>query len=141
MLQKLSEINYLAVLVAGLVSFFLGAIWYMPLFGKRWVKLHGYSEEQVNQMRARMKPAVFFGGMIASYLVAGLAMAFLVVAVNLTQLHDGVILAVVVCLVVAACAMTAHLASDRPIGLYAIDTGFYLVFLVVMGILLTLWRR
>ena len=29
-----SGINLLAVLSAGVITFFLGAVWYMPLFGK-----------------------------------------------------------------------------------------------------------
>lgn len=140
MLEKLGGVNYLAVGVAGLVSFFLGAIWYMPLFGKLWVQLHGWSEEETKARQAQMKPAVFFGGMIASYLVAAFAVAFLVVCLNLTHWQDGVVLALAIWLVVAAAAMTAHLASQQHIGLYAIDTGFYLVFLLFMGILLTLWR-
>src|SRR5207249_1686249 len=55
-----SGINLLAVLSAGVITFFLGAVWYMPLFGKLWMKLHGYSEEKVKKMQARLAPAVFF---------------------------------------------------------------------------------
>ena len=140
MLENLAHINWVAVVVAGVESFFLGAIWYMPLFGKRWVALHGYSEDKVKEMQAKMKPAVFFGGMIASYVAAALALAFLVVALDLRQWQDGATLAAAVWLIVAACALTAHLASERHNGLYAIDTGFYLVFLVLTGVVLTLWR-
>ena len=32
----LQHINWLAVLVAGLAYFFLGALWYTALFGKKW---------------------------------------------------------------------------------------------------------
>ena len=35
------EVNYLAVLIAGIVPMIVGAIWYGPLFGKRWL---GYME-------------------------------------------------------------------------------------------------
>ncbi len=140
MLERLASVNYLAVLVAGLVSFFLGALWYMPLFGKLWIRLHGYSEEKVKEMQAKMNPAVFFGGMIASYLAAALALAFLIVNFNVKWAPDGALLGLAVWVVVAAAAMTAHLASQRHIGLYAIDTSFYLVFLLFMGVLLTMWR-
>src|ERR1051325_2118746 len=108
MLEKFTQINFIAVLVAGLVSFFLGAIWYMPLFGKLWVRLHGLTDEQVKQRQARMNPGVFFGGMIVSYLFVAFAMAFLLLQLQLTapQCHDGVILASTLWLVVAACALT-----------------------------------
>jgi hypothetical protein len=140
MLQKLVDVNWLAVVSAGLVSFLLGAIWYMALFGKLWVRLHGWSEEQVKEMQAKMKPAVFFGGMIVSYGVASLAMAFLVVNLNLTRATDGAILAAFVWLIVAACAITALIASQQHIGLFAIDAGFYLVFLLITGVMLAWWR-
>ena len=33
------HVNYIAILVAAVVSFFIGALWYSPLlFAKRWIK-------------------------------------------------------------------------------------------------------
>jgi hypothetical protein len=139
MLEKFTQINFIAVLVAGLVSFFLGAIWYMPLFGTLWVRLHGLTDEQVKQRQARMNPGVFFGGMIVSYLFVAFAMAFLLLPLNATRWYDGIIIACVIWLIVAACALTAQLASDRHYGIYAIDVGFYFVFLNFMGVLLVMW--
>ncbi len=37
-IQFLSEVNYLAVFVAALAYFILGALWYSVLFGKIWSK-------------------------------------------------------------------------------------------------------
>ena len=36
------KINILAILVAVVVNFILGFIWYTPLFGKTWGKEMGY---------------------------------------------------------------------------------------------------
>ncbi len=36
------DINYIAVLVAAVAQFIFGAIWYMPLFGGMWGKIHGF---------------------------------------------------------------------------------------------------
>ena len=141
MLDKLTQINVLAVLVAGLVSFFLGAVWYMPLFGKLWIRLHGWSDEEVKAKQASMKPAVFFGGMIAAYLAAAFGMAFLLRVIAVPAVHwlDGALVGAVVWLIVAACTLTLHLASVKHFGLYLIDVGFYFVFLMFQGVLLTLW--
>ena len=65
---NLESVNWLAVLVAGIATFFLGAVWYMALFGKTWQRLHGYSDEKVKQMQAAKPPPVFFGTMIASFI-------------------------------------------------------------------------
>lgn len=38
------QINYLAVFIASVLQFFAGAIWYMPLFGGLWGKIHGFDK-------------------------------------------------------------------------------------------------
>ena len=46
-MQHYPTINYLAVLVAGIVIFVLGGLWYSPvLFARRWIALQGRTEEQ-----------------------------------------------------------------------------------------------
>jgi len=37
-------INYLAILVATVLQFFCGFVWYGPLFGKLWGKMHGFDK-------------------------------------------------------------------------------------------------
>ena len=138
---KLAEVNYLAVLVAGFVAFLVGGAWYTALFGKLWVKLHGYSEEKVKQMRANMKPARFFGGMVVSYLVLAVVMAILLTGFSQPTALTGVALGALLWLGPASTiGMTAHLASDKPIGIYLIDVGCQLVYLLLMGVLLGAWR-
>ena len=38
------EINYLAVFLASIAQFVVGAVWYMPLFGKTWRDIHGFDK-------------------------------------------------------------------------------------------------
>ena len=38
------SVNWWAVIVATIVKFALGAIWYQPLFGKQWRALQGVPE-------------------------------------------------------------------------------------------------
>ncbi|MGH7457109.1 MAG: DUF1761 domain-containing protein, partial [bacterium] len=52
MMPVTMKLNFLATLVSALATFVLGALWYSPLlFGKAWVKAHGYTEEKMNEMR------------------------------------------------------------------------------------------
>ncbi len=37
-------INYTAVLIATVAQFIAGAIWYGPLFGRLWGKIHGFDK-------------------------------------------------------------------------------------------------
>ena len=47
------QTSLLAIVVATFSTFALGALWYSPfLFGRLWVKAHGYTPEQLVAMRA-----------------------------------------------------------------------------------------
>lgn len=52
------DINLWAVLVASLLPMVIGALWYGPLFGKRWMDLVGKTEEE---LRAAFNPAKSYG--------------------------------------------------------------------------------
>ena len=53
------NVNFLAIIIATIAEFVIGAIWYMPLFGTLWGKIHGFdsqSKEAQDQMRKKMMP-------------------------------------------------------------------------------------
>jgi hypothetical protein len=53
------EFNYLAILIAVVAQFVLGFIWYGPLFGTLWGKIHGFdklSKETQQKMMKAMGP-------------------------------------------------------------------------------------
>lgn len=55
----MSEVNLLAVLAATVAMFAVGAIWYMPIFGKIWGEMHGFdklSKKEQKEMQAKMGP-------------------------------------------------------------------------------------
>src|SRR5262245_48213223 len=137
---EFAKINWLAVLVAGLVAFVVGAVWYTALFGKLWIKLHGFSEAKVKEMQANMSPPRFFGGMILSYLALALALATLLTGFREPNLATGILLGLLFWLGCAGIVMTGHIASDKVLGVYLIDVGCQLVYLVSMGALLGAWH-
>lgn len=48
-------VNIWAVLIATAVQFILGAIWYMPLFGKLWGQIHGFDKLSKKQQKEAQK--------------------------------------------------------------------------------------
>lgn len=38
------QLNYLAILLATIAQFIIGAIWYSALFGKLWGRIHGFDK-------------------------------------------------------------------------------------------------
>jgi hypothetical protein len=135
-----AKINWLGVLVVAVINFFVGALWYTVMFGKLWIQLNGYSEQQVKEMQAKMSPVRFFGGMILSQLVLALAVAVVLASFAELNLQVAFVVGVAFWLVSAAISMTNHLASDKPDALYLIDVSCHLVYLIVAGVLLGLWR-
>jgi len=66
--MDMSAINWLAVLVAALIPFAIGFLWYGPMFGKPWMESVGLTQEDGD----KMNPAKVF----PISLVAQLVMAF-----------------------------------------------------------------
>jgi heme/copper-type cytochrome/quinol oxidase subunit 4 len=135
------NINWLAVLAAAVINFFVGAIWYTALFGKLWIKLNGYSEQQVKEMQAKMSPPRFFGGMILSQIVLALAVAFVLTSFAEPNLQTSVLVGLAFWLVSAAISMTNHLASDKPDALYVLNVACHLIYLLIVGALLGIWHK
>lgn len=135
------RVHWPAVGVAALATFFLGALWYTALFGKLWVRLHGYSPEKVKAMQAARPPHVFFTVMLASYLLLSLGVAVVLARCNVTSGLQGAGVGLVLWAGIAApIGITAWLAGDEPFAIYAIDLSYQLVFLVMTGFILGAWR-
>ena len=136
----LVRVNIWAVLVGALIAFVIGGVWYTVLFGKLWVRLQGYSEQKIKEMQAKMSPPRFFGGMLASYLALASALGLMLTALPEPTALTGAAFSLLVWLGCAAIAMTGYIASDKRLGIYLIDAGCQLVYLVLMGVLLGAWR-
>jgi uncharacterized protein YciI len=131
------SIPWLAVGIAALAIFFLGALWYTAFFGKAWQKLHGYSDEKVKQMQAAKPPPVFFGGMLASYLLVGIGLALVLGWAGAGGVQQGATVGLVLWLGLALpIGFTAWLASDKPLAAFAIDWSYQLAFLVMGGVII-----
>jgi hypothetical protein len=137
----LESINWLAVIVAALATFFLGGLWYTALFGKSWVRLHGYTEAQIAAMKQAKPPAVFFSVMIVSYLLVACIVAIIAGASGIESAVGGATLGLLLWFGFAlAIGLTSYIASDKPFGVYAIDLSYQFVFLIMTGAIIGAWR-
>ncbi len=66
------EINWMAILVAVVVNFVLGFIWYTPLFGKAWGKEMGYDPNEKPDKSVMLKGMAFIviGNFLMAYVLA-----------------------------------------------------------------------
>ena len=128
-------INYWAVLVAGVLGFGLGGVWYR-LLAEPWKAAHNFTTEQIRAHHG--KGAAPTPLIIA--LVADLIMAWMLAGVlghlgpGQVTLRNGVISGVFLWFGFVLTTMTVNNAfSGRKYTLTAIDAGHWLAVLVVMG--------
>ena len=133
-------VNYPAVLVAGVAAFLLGAIWYSPaLFARQWMAAHGHTPERIAAMKQTM--ARTYAISFVCFLVTAWVMAVLVSRVGVMGVLGGVKLGGITWLGFAATiGLTSNLYSEKPLAVYLIDAGYQLVYLILMGVILAVWR-
>lgn len=134
------HINYLAVAVAAVAAFAIGGLWYSPLlFAKQWVKAHGFTEEQVKEMQKGAGKA--YAVSIACQLLIALAIAVLVGYLQLALCVQGLKLALLIWAGFAfPLGLMATMFTDKRITVFYIDTGYQLVYLLIMGSIITVWH-
>jgi hypothetical protein len=124
------DVSLLATLVATILGFLLGGLWYGPLFGTRWMSLVGNSREQA---RRDFHPVAAYGttfvlGFIASY-VFGLYLgpspgrSFAIACGAAAGLFF-----------VATSLATNYLFEGRPAALIAINGGYHAVRFTLIGV-------
>jgi len=139
------KINIVAILVAVVVNFILGSLWYMPLFGKLWGKEMGYDINVKPAKSEMMKGMAFM--VIGNFLFA------FVFAHNIAawQFVPGIKeMGTVVNAVMAAIFtwvgfyvpgnLTATVWEKKSWKLFAINAGYQLASLLVVSFILTYWN-
>jgi hypothetical protein len=134
------NINYLAVLVAGIAAFAVGWLWYSPLlFAKPWMAAHGYTPERLAEMQKRAARA--YGVSAVMFVVMAGGVAALVSLLGIGNAVAGLKLGVLVWAGFAfPLGLIAHMYSDKPISAFVIDAGYQLVYLLLMGAIIGAWR-
>lgn len=145
-MHPLPAINYLAVLVAAIVIFVLGGLWYSPaLFAKRWIALQNKTEEQMRAEAAGANmPLMYFAALVCAFLQA-LVMAAVIGHIghgnSFGGAAHGALLGAVLWLGFAGSTSYATaLFSGKPKQLWLIDSIYNLVSFILAGIILAVWR-
>ena len=123
--------NYLAVFVAALAGFGVGAVWY-GVFGKAWLDALGKSEDDIKGSGAA-QALPFVTGLVAD-LVMAIMLAGLMGHLGNISIHGGLITGLFVWVGFVITTMGVnHAFSGASPKLTAIDGGHWLAVLLVMG--------
>jgi hypothetical protein len=128
--------NHLAVLVAALIQWILGALWYSLFFVKPWMALVGHKQGE------RSKGAIL--SMIWSFLGAVLlcfVLAHMVLWSGAASIGPGLVVGFICWLgFVAVPLYSETLYERRPVKLFAINAGYWLLALLISASLLAVWH-
>lgn len=137
--MKELKINYLAVLVAVILQFGLGFLWYGPLFGDPWMEMVGLDAATVEAN----PPGA--GIWISNAIAAAISMcvlAWLFVKLNVKSLLRGIWIGFVIGFsFVLLSIMISGFYSDDPYWLAWITGGNTTVGLMLGGAVLGVWPK
>ena len=124
------NVSIVAAIIATVLGFLLGGLWYGPLFGARWMALVGLSRDQA---RRDFNPVVAYGitfvlGFIAAYVFG------LYIGPNPGRAFAIVCGAAAGVCWVATSLATNYLFEGRPAALIAINAGYHAVRFTLIGV-------
>lgn len=131
-----ADMNALAIIVAALLYFFIGSVWYSPvLFAQAWLRETGKPKEELNP-----NPFLYILIFILT-VIAAFAMACVFGIAGLTGLVQGLFAGLMSGLALAAATAITMMFNDyRRYKLFLINVGYHVVSFTVMGALLGLWQ-
>ncbi len=134
MANAFEHLNWLAILVSGLSAFFIGGIWYGPLFGKAWMAEFGFTEEDLKQRN--MSQVFGISILLAIFAAFNLAM-FIGPESDVTFGAMAGFLAGLGW--VATMTGIQYLFEMKTLRLFLINAGYSTIALTVMGLILGAW--
>jgi Protein of unknown function (DUF1761) len=130
--------NFWAILVSALFQWLLGAVWYSPaLFAKPWMEMAGVhpNANKKNRMMVGMV-ASFVGSLVTSFMLAQVVMW-----AGAETYYLGALIGFILWLgFIAAPLSASYIYEGRPIDLFAINAGYWMVGLSITGGLLAVWH-
>jgi hypothetical protein len=131
----LSELNWLAVLVATVAFFVLGGIWYSNgVFGKPWARADGFSRPE-----GQSPGAVWLVVPFISNFIGVLVTAMLAVATGSTTVGEGMVLGAVVGVGFSGVILVVSLTRPNPTVYTLINSLYQIIGLLGVGVILSVW--
>ena len=135
------DINWLALVAAVVVNMVVGFVWYSPaLFAKQWAKLTGRKMEEMGDGTKG-----YILTTVGAFVQAFILLHFVTYAANFYPDYGDVSVG----LITAAWAWLGFVLVPQGVNmvfantrkkLLAINTGYFLVVLLINGVLLSVWK-
>jgi hypothetical protein len=137
----LGQLNWLAVIVAGIIYYALGAIWYAPpVLGRTWQKSIGWDPNTPAPGMSPMNIAIPLVG----YIIAAAATGMLAAATGSVDVSGGIVLGLVIGVGYALTLMAVTAAFDpqkpAPWTWFAVAGGYHFVGLLIAAVVVSAWQ-
>lgn len=138
--QIFNHINWLAVIVAALAYFVLGAFWYSKsVFGHTWAKTINLDLSNPD-LKKGMGKMMLFSFLLMAVTCTGLAL--LIVKVNFAdEFTYGIKIGLLTGICYASMAVSINYVYEKkPLMLYLINNGYHVLGHIIAATILILWR-
>ena len=126
---------YVIGLATGLVSFFVGCLWYSVLFGAVWQRGMEFSDEKIKSIfRPRRIIAAVISELIAALCTVG-------ILYNLPEQIPLAVRAVMLIVVVAGSGIKLAIFDGKKAGIILINEGYKIVNILLFLVSLTLFGK
>jgi len=134
-----TRLNWVAVLVAAIASFLFEALWF-SLFMNQWLAGIGRTKEWLTA--SGLNPAIQYGTAILCAVIAAAVLSLCIQASGEHSARRGVLVGAIVWLgFVATTWATAYIFEVRTLQIYAINAGFWLFDLMLIGAIVGAWKK
>ena len=131
-------LNYLAIIVAWIISVVLGSFWYSPAgFGKVWSKLSGVDMMKTPKNEStRAIIVVIFSSLLQAFILA-----LMLNSIDVSNIGEGVIASIVLWFGFNALTTIGNTLYQRQSWkFWWLNTSFFLVVMIINGIILSAWN-
>ena len=133
------KINYPAVLVAGIVHWIFGAVWY-GIFSTKFIELIAWTPEQLKAVESQNHAKEYILAFLSS-LVLVYILAHFIQYTKATTVAGGLQTAFWLWLgFIVTTQLATVIFEGRKPGLYLLNIGYQFVACLVAGALLAIWR-
>ena len=136
----LQHLNWLAVAASAIAYFGLGAVWFGPVFGKMWMKGHGFTMP-TEEEKKKMNMGAIMGMAFVKTAVMCILTAYVVMIINyrgdmMTALKIGAVLGGISALPIGI----NYIFLKKPFSVWVLDGGYHACGVIITSVIMSVWR-
>lgn len=140
--DTLGDLNWLAVIIAAVAYYALGAIWYArQTFGSIWMDSIGWKPDPESGPQMSTANLVL---PILAFLVTAIALGMLAASTGTDTLAEGIVLGLVAGVGVATMITLVTAAYDpispKPMTWFFVTGGYHLVGILIASAIISVWQ-